>query len=110
LTREPFIGRLACVEPLAKPTRFKRGFAVRNRPRRFQASLLRVWEYTVVQVPDADGVHVIVPDGTDPHDAARGAISVVLSLHPDEIIVELIPVGASPSTDGVPIAPTAGRA
>lgn len=60
----------------------------RHRPP-FQASLLRLWEYTVVQVPDAGGVHAIVPDGGDPAQVARAAVALMLGVDLDEVTVEI---------------------
>ena len=60
---------------------------MRDQRRTFHASVLRAWEHTVVQVPDADGVHAIVPEGAAASDIARAAIALVLGLDPDDIAV-----------------------
>lgn len=65
----------------------------------------------MVQVPDADGVHVIVPDGTEPSDAARVAIALVLGLDPVEIAVEVSPGSTVAPSGGASIGSgAAGRA
>jgi hypothetical protein len=52
----------------------------------------------VVHVPDADGVHAIVPDGAAPKDIARSAIALVLDLDPAQVGIELIDVAEALTT------------
>jgi len=78
-------------------------------PLRFahQATLIPAWEYWVVYVPEAGGVHAIVLSLPDAERVARDAVGVVIGVDPARISISIQePSGgdAEPARMGIPAA------
>lgn len=73
----------------------------------FQATLIPVWEYWVVFVPEAGGVHAIVLSLPDAERVARDAVGVVMGVDPARISISIEEPsggGAEPARMGLPAA------